>query len=131
MGRPPRVPVKRLRPDSARRTLGTVVLALSVSTAASAQDGGLPDAGSWDDPIYGTCREAPPPVELDGGGWLLSPARASRNACLMATCDARRRELEQAPVLSASNPLIDLVIAVLGMAAGVYFGWQLRGIFPR
>lgn len=131
MDRPPGVPVKRLRLNAVRRTLGSVVLALTVSTAASAQDGGLPDAG-WAEPLYGVCPEAPPALELDGGSWLLSPARASRNACLLATCDARRRELEPLPApLNLNDPLIDLVIAIVGMAAGVYFGWTLRGLFSR
>lgn len=62
-----------------------VLLALVLGAA----DGGL--EAPFADPLYSTCPEAPPVVELDGGAVLLPAMRAARVACLMETCDDARR----------------------------------------
>lgn len=130
MFRPPNVPVKMLHSIlGARRTFGSVVLALVVSAPARAQDGGLSDAG-WVDPLYAGCPVAPPPEQLAEGAWKLSPARASRLACLLVTCNDRRRGLESAaPVLSGASQVFGWALFAIGLIGGVYFGWELRGLF--
>jgi len=107
----------------------SLVLAVFLAVAGAELDAGT-DAGFFDsaDPLYSTCQEAPQPVQLDGGSWLLGPERASRNACLMVSCDERRRVLETAvPQMTAYNSLgFYLALFALGIGAGGILGWGLR-----
>lgn len=73
-------------------------LILSADARAAEVDGGL-DAGTLDagiqlfaDPLYATCPDAPPMVQLDGGWTLVPPERNARNACFMVTCETDRRQ---------------------------------------
>ena len=97
-------------------------------------DGGT-DAGRFaaDDPLYAVCPTADPPLALEDGGFRISDARASRNACLAVTCDERRRFLEPiaaGPVPFSSGSLVmDLLLWGVGLAAGLVLGFQLRGLF--
>lgn len=113
-----------------------ITVMLIAALPAMGADLGAADAGlGWNDPLYATCPAAPQPEQLDGGSWLLSPARASRNACLAETCDDRRRTLE--PIAAAPPPFssgslwIDLALFALGIAAGGFLGWGLREVFFR
>lgn len=129
--------MKRLRvAPRVRQTLGSGALALLVSLPAGAGDAGAPDAGAspWLDPVYAVCPEAPPPEPLDGGAWLLSAVRGSRNACLMATCAERVRELEgapPAPAFSAGSMAMAGVLAGLALVLGLYVGVTVSRYLPR
>lgn len=116
------VPVKSQRAPPALRTAAFLMLA---PLGAQAADGGVVLA----DEIYDACPTADPPQELDGGAWLLSPARASRNACLLATCEKARQVAEPAPLLSSTALVALLVSVAVALAGGVYFGWALRAEF--
>lgn len=110
-----------------------IAVALIVVLLGAELDGGT-DAGlGWNDPLYSMCPAAPLPEQLDGGSWLLTPARASRNACLAETCQSRRLTLEHVaaapPMLSSGSLVADLVIWALGLCAGIYLGFNLRGLF--
>lgn len=94
----------------------------------------VPDAGSpFADPLYAQCPEAAPPLELPDGSWSMTRERGARNACLMATCAERVRQLEATPVseplFSKASLLANLILWGLGLVAGVYLGWQLRAFF--
>lgn len=130
--RPPRVSGAAPRLLLCAGTLGFLFLA----APARASDGGV----RFDAPLYGSCPEAPPPepvevrgsffgpVEaLDGGqSWLLSPERAARNACLMATCESHRAQLEAGPVQTPLGYVLALGIGLAaGALAGGYFVWSL------
>lgn len=77
------------------------VFALFIGLRAVAQDGGADGGVVQDAPapfsstLYATCPEAPPVIMLDGGFVLLPPARAARNACLLATCESDRLAKEK------------------------------------
>jgi hypothetical protein len=120
----------------ARRVAASVTLGFFLAAfPAFAQDAGVPDGGAveavrpFSAAIYEVCPAADPPVPVDvqgsfyapveatdgGQSWLLSPARASRNACLMATCEEHRTELATGvPVV----PWTLLLAAGLGFALG-------------
>ena len=90
------------------------------------------------DPVYAGCPVAEEPsrlldpslsVDVASGrfnGWrALSPARASRQACLLETCDAKR--LSHLETLNGpSQPVWYLMLVAafaLGTAAGTGVGW--------
>lgn len=89
------------------------------------------DGGSFDSPLYGTCPDGPPPVlvDYDGGlAVLLPPLRAQRDACLMATCETRRSELEAAPPVPLAATVI---VAAAAFVAGGVVGavlWARYGV---
>ena len=112
------VPVKSQRVPPLR----TAAFLLLAPIAAFASDGGVRFGAD----IYDACPAADAPQELDGGSWLLSPARASRNACLLATCESAREAAEPAPLLSKAAIIALLLSASVALAGGVYFGWVLR-----
>lgn len=109
-----------------------LIAALPAKAAAADVDGGTPDAGWASDPLYAECPKGPPPSQLADGSWVLPPARAARNVCLLETCEARRQQLEAGPVIptfSKASLLINLVVWGLGVVLGIYFGWTLKGSF--
>jgi hypothetical protein len=92
-----------------------------VLIAVLATDGGT----GWQQPLYGTCPEAPPPVAIDGGSWILEPARAARVECLMATCLSRQEQLEAAPATPTGVMIGVAVGVVLGAVLGGYVVWRI------
>lgn len=115
-----------------------MVTAIVVAVAAAAADGGTLDAGTaprFSDPLYSECPPASTAgaaAQREDGSWVLPPARAARNACLMETCDARRQQLEVAPPpLSTTSLLFAGIAAVLALALGLYVGWEFARWLPR
>ena len=113
----------------------TAVLVAALPLNAAELDAGTPDAGlGWNDPLYAECPKGPPPSQLADGSWVLPPARAARNVCLLETCDARRRTLEPIaagpPMFSSGALWLDLLLWGTGVAAGIFLGWTLKGLFP-
>lgn len=102
---------------------------MALIAVVAALTAAAPDAG-FQDELYATCPTSSELPQLTDGGWLLSPSRAARAACLLQTCDERRLELEEKPVLatwSRWSLYIAGVAAVLGVLLGGYLGWELRG----
>lgn len=96
------------------------LLLAALPASADDVDGGT----AFADPIYASCPVADAPVEVDGGSFLLSPARAARDACLLASCETDR---EATPPVSANGMLVALALGLLGLLVGVAGAWFIRG----
>lgn len=86
----------------------------------------------WTSPTYADCPAAEPPTPLDGGSYLFSAARLKRVECGMASCDARRRELEPQPPIPEFTSrawLMGWVMFGLGVLLGgggvAYLWWRV------
>lgn len=111
-----------------------LVLALVPRLALGAPDGGaeLELRPDWASPLYSDCPDAGPALAQPGGGWLLPADRAARNACLMATCDVRRQQLEAAPPpLGMTSLLFSALAFGAGLVLGGYVAWNVARWLPR
>lgn len=130
-----------------------LLVALVLALEARADDGGIPDGGLDEDPIYARCPAAPPvmpvfrcmgdelcedytppvgepylapfswPYEEDGG-YVLSRARGSRIVCLQAACDDHRETLKEE--LDAKGPSWWWVAAIGAFVVGLTLGFGLK-----
>ncbi len=74
------------------------------------------DGGTFTQEPYASCPVANDmAVPLDGGAWLLPPARAARTACLLATCE----KMGEPP---PATPGGYVVAAGIGFGLGVIAG---------
>jgi hypothetical protein len=111
----------------------TLVLAglLAQVDASIIRDAGIAgvqsDAGDvgirvFERPLYASCPDAPPAIQLDGGWVLLPPERAARLACGLVACETDRRAKEEQ--LKAAPPPYWWLIAssaVVVVGAAMFF----------
>lgn len=77
-----------------------------------------PDAGLE----YSHCPEAPVMSMVDGG-YVLTDARASRLACIIATCESERTALRKEPEIL--SPPLAMVLTSLGLGIGLAVGYVI------
>ncbi len=92
-------------------------------------DGGAP--APFSSPIYSGCpvteEQAVPSDGVDGGaGWWLPEARARRTACLLATCEEYRAQVDGREAGAAARQLDPGAVAIISIVmvgvAGLAFG---------
>jgi len=125
-----------LLPQAARGSAHTFERLSEAPDAGALEfDGGAPDAGRYGDALYAQCPANDPtqPATQDAdGSWRLPPQRAARQACLLVTCDERRKQLEVAPPpLGTTSLLFSAIALVVGLALGGYVGWTAARWLPR
>lgn len=98
-------------------------LAGSAADADAGIDGGASVPAPFSDALYVTCPAAEPVVALDGGWVLMPPDRAARTACLLATCEAARKQTQE-PLTPPSWLWWGVGLVVAG-TAGYFVGQAL------